>query len=196
MIHQSNKQFNTYKEGLDLEVLRRYCEEHGEKRTFLRGEVLECEGEPSQWLGHVEKGCFKYSVRNLSEQKDYITGFAFTDEFVADFPNCMEHLCANVSIIAQTTSKVYLIDGKELKRLFEMNKYLKEKTSEIYKHLFLQIYSQHLDSYRLTVKERYIQLLNRCPQIVQQINLKDIASFLKVTPTTISKIRKEITFSV
>ena len=77
-----------------------------------------------------------------------------------------------------------------------MNKYLKEKTSEIYKHLFLLIYSQHLDSYRLTVKERYIQLFNRCPQIVQQINLKDIASFLKVTPTTISKIRKEITFSV
>jgi hypothetical protein len=51
----------------------------------------------------------------------------------------MEHLCANVSIIAQTTSKVYLIDGKELKRLFEMNnterktKYIKEATeSSIY----------------------------------------------------------------
>jgi hypothetical protein len=36
-----NKHFNTYKEGLDLEVLRQYCMEHGEKRTFLRGETLE-----------------------------------------------------------------------------------------------------------------------------------------------------------
>lgn len=190
------KHFNTYKEGLDLEVLRWYCMEHGEVRTFLRGEVLECESEPSHWMGYIDKGYFKYSVYNHTELKNYITGFAFTDEFVADFPNCMEHLCANVSIVAQTTSKVYLIDGKELERLFEMNKFLKDKMSEIYKHLFLQIYSQHLDYYRLTVKERYIQLLNRCPQIVQQINLKDIASFLRVTPTTISKIRKEITFSV
>ena len=190
------KDFNTYKEGLDLEILHRYCMEHGTAETFLRGETLEREGQQSHWLGFIVQGCFKYIVHNDVEQKEYITGFAFTDEFVADFPNCMEHLCANVSIIAQTTSKVYLIDGKELKHLFEMNKYLKEKTSEIYKHLFLQIYSQHLDSYRLTVKERYIQLLHRCPQIVQQINLKDIASFLKVTPTTISKIRKEITFSV
>jgi len=188
--------FNTYKEGLDLEVMHRYCMEHGTAKTFLRGETLECEGCQSHWLGFIVQGCFKYIVHNDVEQKDYITGFAFTDEFVADFPNCMEHLCANVSIIAQTTSKVYLIDGKELERLFEMNNYLKGKTSEIYKHLFLQIYSQYIDSYRLTVKERYTQLLRRCPQIVQQINLKDIASFLRVTPTTISKIRKEITFSV
>ena len=38
---RSNAAFNTYKEGLDLEVLRRYCMEHGEVRTFLRGETLE-----------------------------------------------------------------------------------------------------------------------------------------------------------
>ena len=190
------KDFNTYKEGLDLETLHCYCIEHGEARTFLRGEVLERGGEPSHGLGYIDKGCFKYSVRNLLEQKDYITGFAFTDEFVGDFPNCMDYNCSCVSIVAQTTSKVFLIDGKELKGLFETDKHIMDNTSDIYKHLFLQIYSQYLDSYRLTVKERYTQLLRRCPQIVQQINLKDIASFLRVTPTTISKIRKEITFSV
>lgn len=42
-----NKDFNTYKEGLDLEVLRQYCMEHGEVRTFLRGETLEDVGEPT-----------------------------------------------------------------------------------------------------------------------------------------------------
>ena len=66
--------------------------------------------------------------------------------------------------------------------------------SDIYEHLFHQIYTQYLDTYRMTVRERYINLLHRCPQIVQQINLKDIASFLRVTPTTISNIRREITF--
>ena len=29
----TNKHFNTYKEGLDLEFLREYCMEHGEWRT-------------------------------------------------------------------------------------------------------------------------------------------------------------------
>ena len=29
MTHHSNKHFNTYKEGLDLEFLWEYCMEHG-----------------------------------------------------------------------------------------------------------------------------------------------------------------------
>ena len=45
MTHQSNKHFNTYKEELDLEVLRRSCEEHGEVSMFVRGEKLEDVGE-------------------------------------------------------------------------------------------------------------------------------------------------------
>ena len=65
---------------------------------------------------------------------------------------------------------------------------------QIYEHLFHQIYTQYLDTYRMTIREQYINLLHRCPQIVQQINLQDIASFLRVTPTTISNIRREITF--
>jgi hypothetical protein len=41
MTHQQKKLFNTYKEGLDLEVLRQYCMENDEKRAVLRGETLE-----------------------------------------------------------------------------------------------------------------------------------------------------------
>ena len=64
MTQNKNKQFNTYKEGLDLEFLREYCMEHGERRTFERGETLEEAGEPAQWVAFVERGCFKYMVHN------------------------------------------------------------------------------------------------------------------------------------
>ena len=60
--------------------------------------------------------------------------------------------------------------------------------------LFVQVYAQYLDTYRMTTRERYKRLLIRCPELVQSINLKDIASYLKVTPTTISNIRREFTF--
>lgn len=50
MIHQPNKHFNTYKEGLNLEFLRKYCMEYGEVRTFLRGDTLEEMGKPPQLM--------------------------------------------------------------------------------------------------------------------------------------------------
>jgi hypothetical protein len=82
-----NKQFNTYKEGLDLEFLREYCMEHGERRTFERGETLEEAGKPAQWVAYVERECFKYMAhrsalmtfglsKNDEEDKNYYTGFA------------------------------------------------------------------------------------------------------------------------
>ena len=51
MTHQQNKQFNTYKEGLDLEFLREYSMEHGKRRVIERGEMLEETGELSRMIG-------------------------------------------------------------------------------------------------------------------------------------------------
>ena len=103
MTHQPNKQFNTYKKGLDLEFLREYCMEHGERRTFLRGETLEEAGEPAQWVAFVERGSFKYMVHNDEEGKEYCTGFAFEGEFVSDFPYCLDGDVSEVSILFMAT---------------------------------------------------------------------------------------------
>ena len=89
----TNKHFNTYKEGLDLEFLREYCMEHGERRTFLRGETLEEAGESAQWVAFVERGCFKYMVHNDEEGKDYCTGFAFEGEFGPTSPIASTATC-------------------------------------------------------------------------------------------------------
>lgn len=73
---------------------------------------------------------------------------------------------------------------------------MRELKQTISYHLFSQVYTQYFDTYRMTTRERYKRLLLRCLEIVQSINLKDIATYLRVTPTTISNIRREITFSL
>ncbi len=189
-----NQHFNTYKKGLDLEILHKYCVEHGEKRTIERGEVLEEAGEPAQWVAFVEKGCFKYLVHNDEEGKDYCTGFAFEGEFVADFPYCLDGDVSEVTIEADMACEVYIISGRELQSLFDSDHEMTLINVELLKNLFKMVYSRDLDLYRYTARGRYKQLLLRCPQVVQMLSLKDIASFLNVTPVYLSKIRKEITF--
>ena len=43
-----------------------------------------------------------------------------------------------------------------------------------------------------TTEELYLDLLNRCPDIQEHITLKEVASFLQVTPETISRIRHKL----
>jgi hypothetical protein len=41
-------------------------------------------------------------------------------------------------------------------------------------------------------KDRYLKLLKEKPHIIQNVSLKHIATFLGVTDTSLSRIRKEI----
>ena len=190
----TNKHFNTYKEGLDLEFLREYCMEHGERRTFERGETLEEAGEPAQWVAFVERGCFKYMVHNDEEGKDYCTGFAFEGEFVADFPYCLDGDVSEVSIEADMPCEVHIIKGIDLQRMFDDDIDKMHIGWQIMCNLFKMVYARDLDHYRYTARGRYFKLLDRCPQVVQMLSLKGIASFLNITPIYLSKLRKEITF--
>ena len=194
MTHQPNKHFNSYKEGLNLEFLREYCMAHGERRVMERGETLEEAGQPSRWVAYVERGCFKYMVHNDEEGKDYCTGFVFEGEFVADYPYCLDGDNAEVTIEADMLCEVRVIEGVELQRMFDEDPDKMRIGWQLMGNLFKMVYARDLDHYRYTARGRYRQLLGRCPQVVQMLSLKDIASFLNVTPTYLSKIRKEITF--
>ena len=169
-----------------MDSLRHYCMEHGEERLLKRGEIFEDAGKPSKYVAYVECGCFKYMVNNEEEGKDYCTGFAFEGELVADYPNCLTGRKSELTIVAGTPCKIFQILGKELDNLLDSlhTKGLKQAISD---NLFAQVYAQYLDTYRMTTRERYKRLLIRCPELVQSINLK-------VTPTTISNIRREFTF--
>ena len=156
--------------------------------------MLEDAGEPAQWVAYVERGCFKYMVHNDEEGKDYCKGFAFEVEFVADFPYCLDGDVSEVSIEADMPCEVRIISGQELQALFDSDSKMMLHNVRILKNLFKMVYGRDLDYYRYTARSRYRRLIDRCPQVVQMLSLKDIASFLNITPIYLSKIRKEITF--
>jgi hypothetical protein len=89
---------------------------------------------------------------------------------------------------------VRVISGCELQALFDSDPKMMLHNVRILKNLFKMVYGRDLDHYRYTARSRYRRLIDRCPQVVQMLSLKDIASFLNVTPVYLSKIRKEMTF--
>lgn len=189
----AQKHFNSYKEGLDLDFVRQYCLEHGEVKTFKRGELLEKAGEVSQWIAYIESGYFKYMANEMGGGKK-CAGFAFEGEFVANYPFCLEGELADLSIEAGMPCRVIVIKGTEMKRMYDEDIEKMRIGMQVMLNLFEMVYERYLDFYRYDAKERYKKLFNQCPQVVQQLPLKDIASFLNITPTHLSAIRKEITF--
>ncbi len=190
-----NKKLNSYMTGIDLDFLRQYCIDNGKRQEMRRGTTFQQAGLPSLHIGYVEKGCFKYTVSNNADEKDYITGFAFENEFVADYPNCLYGETSRVKIETSTDAVVHVVEGAAVLGLFTESAEKSLQGMRVMEGLFEQVYSSYLDLYCLDARGRYERLLQRCPQIVQQLSLKDIASYLKLHPNTISKIRHSITFA-
>ena len=188
--------FNSYKDGLNLSFLKDYCIHQGHLVRMEPGEIFEMYGQPSHKIGYIINGYFKYIVFNPINQKDYITGFAFKGEFVTDYPNCLYGNTSEVTIEAGVQSEIYLAEGEDIRKMYYEDQDKLHMGRLIAENLFTQTYSRFLDFYRTDARTRYEHLLSRCPEIVQHLPLKDIASFLAVTPKTISKIRHEITFGL
>ena len=180
--------------SIDLQALLDFCKKEGKEVIYRKGEQLEREGDPARWFGFVTEGCFKYITRGLSAGRDHLTWFSFEGEFVADYPCVLSGQPSQATIEAMMPCRVWRVSGEELLGFFRQSIKNMELRAVVDEHMLNQFKARYQDFHRATPHERYNLLMQRCPGIVEHLNLQDIASFLNVTPKTISKIRKGITF--
>ena len=181
--------------SLNLQVLREFCEHEGKMVEYRKGDQLEREGDPARWFAFVTEGCFKYVKYAMSDDKAHITWFSFEGEFVCDYPTFLYDRPSQATIEAMVPSRVLRVTGQQLEQFFNQNMETMKLRAMIGEHILSQFRSRYLDLHCTTPRERYEMLLQRCPGIMEFLDLQDIASFLNVHPNTVSKIRRDITFS-
>lgn len=76
--------------------------------------------------------------------------------------------------------------------MMERDAGLREAVMHVSEALFSTVYDRYLDLYTRTPAQRYDDLLSRYPDLFSFFSLRDIASFLNITPTHLSRLRKNI----
>lgn len=182
-------QFNSYDQSIDLSAIKDYCRKHGRVRQYAKDENFVQQGTRGRYLGVVESGYFKYTTLT-SSGNEAVVGFAFEGEIVADYYNSFHGIPSEVTIKSGTDSRVSQIRTPEARNVFYAS--FDGNLSAVNGVLFSEIYSRHLELYRKTPTERYLDLITLYPQILDVVSLRDIASDLLVTPVYLSRIRKNL----
>lgn len=185
------KEFNTYIDGIPLKFWRDLCREEGELERLKKGESFLTIGFVCKYLGYIESGSFKY-VAYTKKGEEKIVGLETVGGFVANWPYCLQQHVSQVEIVANTDSEISCLPvSKIIKRMKEDGDFEKlvNKATDA---MFYTIYDRMIDLYTKTPKERYIDLLKKCPVIFDIFDLKDIASYLNITPIYLSRIRKKL----
>lgn len=181
--------FNTYYENIDNIFWRDLCINEGVLRHYEKGEVFVEHGTVARYIGYIKSGTLKY-VAYAADGSESVVGLEFAGEFVADFPFSLYGKKSRVSIVAVTPCDVYCVSAKELGMRMMTDEGLYRVIAETNVALFDTTYNRYISQYTKSAQERYDELIARYDNIFSLFSLKDIASFLNITPTHLSRLRK------
>lgn len=157
---------------------------------FLKGDQILGEGEVGKYMYFVNKGLVRqYYFKN---GKDLTEHFSYENMMVICIESFVKQEPTRLLVEAMEPTIVFGIPHDELEELAARN----HNISMLYRRIFevALIDSQvKADMMRFeTAQERYIRLFRSQPQIFQRAPLIHIASFLQMTPETLSRVRSSV----
>lgn len=183
--------FNTYINNIEADFWRNLCVNDGELRHYTKGEEFVSAGSVARYLGYIKSGMLKY-VAYSTDGEEHVVGLEFAGEYVADFPFSLYGKRARVSIVAETDCDIYCVSVANVKKLMDRDCRVKDIVMRSTEAIFSTVYDRYVALYTQSPQQRYNDMISRHPDLFTLFSLKDIASFLNVTPTHLSRLRKNI----
>lgn len=158
--------------------------------SYRRGEVLVHENELNTSFYLIGQGIWRgYYLRNGA---DITIWFATTGESLFSTRGYMGGRPSITSIEAMDDSLLYRIGKQELETFFNSSTAAANLGRRIFEREFLAFEERLINEGATQAKERYLSLLERMPELLQHVPLKHIASYLYITPQSLSRIRAEL----
>lgn len=180
-----------YMDGLDLSVLRRFFVEEGVPGVWEKNEWFIRQGDRSPLVAYVAEGMFRF-VRTDEAGNEHIVGYSFRDSFVAEYSACLCARPALADVQAIVRSRLYVLPYSKLQDFWERSPEHQRLGRMVAEQMFAMAYRRLLDGYCCTPEERYVSLMKVYPELKEKRPLKEIASYIGVTPETVSAIRRRL----
>ncbi|UOE48944.1 Crp/Fnr family transcriptional regulator [Mucilaginibacter sp. SMC90] len=156
------------------------------------------EGDTLLSLGHVARQLFFITngvlrIMAQSDKGNEVTYFFLKDnQFCTILYSFNNNMIAEEGIQAACDTELLAISKNNLLALYEKLPYLKEIIDQISQNTLLEKIKTRNAYLGYDSSERYQLFLERQPEVAMRVPLTDIASYLGVTPQSLSRIRKNI----
>ena len=183
--------FNRYIPQAEFSGLAAFLRGEGAEVSFVRGECLSEQGLHGHRSGLVVRGAFRY-VHAGPAGEEHVVGYAFAGEFVGDYISMRMDAPSQVTIEAMCDAAALVVPGDRLEGFYRTDAAHERLGRTLAEHMLAEVYERLLDRYAASPQQRYESLLERCPDVLQLVPLRELASYLGVRPETLSRIRRRI----
>ncbi len=165
--------------------------EHFVRITVKKGDFLLKEGKISSHYWFIETGIARSYAIDV-DGNDISTNFYSVGDIVIDWPSFFLRNPTKENIQALTDCVCWQLDFDTFQKLFHSNEAFREQGRTTLVGSYFALKSHSIAMITDPAKDRYKKLLQERPLIAQNVSLKQLATYLGITDTSLSRIRKEI----
>ncbi len=157
-------------------------------RTIRKGKHILKKGQTCRELVYTIKGNFRIYYRD-EKDKEVTTWIAFDDMLATEHASFFTQQPTKFNIEAIADSEIASIPYKDLQQLYNDIPAFQEFGRKIAEEIVVGAINRVISFQHETANKRYQQLLKK-KDYLQKIPLKHLATFLGVTDTSLSRLRK------
>ena len=159
--------------------------------TFRKHDFLLTEGTIEDHYWFIEVG-FVRSYAVDTDGNDISTHFYGAGDVVIDWPSFFQRQPTRENIQALTDCTAWQLDFVTFQQLFHGIEAFREEGRARLVASYFELKQHRVSLIVDQAKARYQRLLTERPDILQNVPLKQIATYLGITDTSLSRIRKEL----
>lgn len=164
------------------------------EKTLAKGEYFINEGEQAKQIGFLKNGIIRAFYRN-NEGLEYNKHFFIAHNIVGGYSSLVT--ATPNKIIQQTLSECGLLVANydEIIKLYDLFPDFERVGRRLAEFYFVNKEQREIEIVLLDADERYLIFRKEYPQLEQLIPQYHIASYLGITPTQLSRIRRKFSES-
>ncbi len=165
------------------------------KATELKkNDFFVAEGEYAHQIGFLEAGIVRAFFLN-QDGKEYNKQFFVGPSIIGAYTSLLTKQPNRIAQQALTDCKVLVADFEKIEALYDKHHDLERLGRRIAEFYFLEKEQKELEMALLDAEKRYLLMRERFPTIESVIPQYYIASYLGVSPTQLSRIRRKLSQS-
>lgn len=160
-------------------------------RKFRKKTFLLSEGEICRFEAYIKKGCIKkYFIDNNGDE--VILQFAVEDWWISDIASFAEQKPSKLFIETLEDSEVLTIDFESKEFLYKEVPHLERVFRLMLQRSYAVLENRLYSTVSNSAEERYLEFIKRYPTIPQRVPQQQIASYLGITPESLSRIKSNL----
>jgi CRP-like cAMP-binding protein len=161
-----------------------------EEMVLPKGALLVQEGRSCRHLYFLQEGALRGYY--LLDGREVTHWFGFGPEFVTSFHSFTTGQAAVENIQLLEGSVLWSISKETLGGLLDRFHELERLVRLAYEHYYIRLEERFVNGQFRTAAERYAQLLSQEPHVLERVPLQYIASWLGISPETLSRVRASL----